>query len=294
MANTHTSTNTKANIKINTFAQIKEIITTILLYAQLVFMLVLVLVPVIFIVSSAFSNVTHMRQAGLLPNNPSLTPFIRLFNETNFTLWYKNTMFIAIMSTIFTVILTSAMGFIFGRLRFKGKRITLISMMVMQMFPGFMGMIALYVLFLELGMLDNHWALIFLYAAGSIPGTTWLIKGYLSGIPMELDESAMLDGANKLQIFIKIVFPLMRPIVAFVAYGAFMGPWMDFMLPRMLLRTNENLTIGVGLFDLISGDVQQFTMFAAGSLLVAVPMVIGFYIFQRHIIEGITAGANKG
>jgi len=286
MANTYTTLNTKAKIK--------EILITILLYTQLAIMLTLVLIPVIFILSSAFSNVPHLRQAGLLPNNPSLGAFVRLFEETNFTRWYRNTVFIAIMSTILTVIFTSTMGFVFGRLRFRGKKMTLITMMIMQMFPGFMGMIALYVLFLEINMLDNHWALILLYSAGSIPGTTWLIKGYLREIPMELDESAMLDGANKFQIFSKIVLPLMRPIIAFVAYGAFMGPWMDFMLPRLLLRSNENLTVGVGLFDLISGDAQQFTMFASGATLVAVPMVIAFYIFQKHIIEGITAGASKG
>jgi len=280
--------------QINTMAKVKEFFVTLIIYAQLAFMLALVLIPVIFILSSAFSNVTHLRQAGLFPDNPSLGAFRRLFTETSFLLWYRNTLFIAVMTTTLTVIFTSTMGYVFGRLRFKGKKVTLISMMVMQMFPGFMGMIALYVLFLEIGLLDNHWALILIYSAGSIPGTTWLIKGYLSGIPMELDESAMLDGANKFQIFTQIVFPLMRPIVAFVAYGAFMGPWMDFMLPRLLLRSTSNQTLGVGLYDLISGNAQDFTMFAAGATLVAVPMVIAFYVFQKHIIEGITAGANKG
>jgi len=279
---------------LNTKAKTKEFLMKLFLYSQLAFMLAVVLIPIIFIVSSAFSNVANLRQAGLFPDNPSLAQFRRLFNETNFVNWYRNTLFIAVMTTILTVIFTSSVGYVFGRLKFKGKKISLMTIMILQMFPSFMSMIALYVLFLEFGMLDNHWALILLYSAGSIPGNTWLIKGYLNAIPRELDESAMLDGANKLQIFTKIVFPLMRPIVAFIAFGAFMGPWMDFMLPRLLLRTNSNLTIGVGLYDLIAGDAQQFTMFAAGSVLVAIPMVIGFYIFQKHIIQGITAGASKG
>ena len=282
------------NSSMNTRAKIKEVFAHILIYAQLLLMLAIVLIPVIFIISSAFSNVPHLRQAGLLPDNPSLGAFQRLFADTNFTLWYRNTLFIAIMSTIFTVIFTSTMGYVFGRLRFKGKKATLVTMMVMQMFPGFMGMMVMHTFFIEIGLFDSHWALIALYSVGSIPGTTWLIKGYLQGISMELDESAMLDGANRFQIFTKIVFPLMKPIVAFVAYGAFMGPWMDFMLPRILLRSNHNMTIGVGLYDLISGNITDFTMFAAGALLVAIPMVIGFYVFQRYIIEGITAGANKG
>ena len=286
MVNTQKSLNTKAKIK--------EVLVTILLYGQVALMLAVVLIPVIFILSSAFNSGPGLRQAGLFPENPTLRPFFRLFDETNFANWYRNTLFIAITTTIFGVIFSSFTGFVFGRLRFKGKRVTLISMMVIQMFPSFMGMIAIYVLFLEIGLLDNLWALVLLYAAGGIPGNTWLIKGYLNGIPKELDESAMLDGANKFQIFTKIVFPLMRPIVAFIAYGAFMFPWMDFMLPRIVLRSNENLTIGVGLFDMVTGLETEFTMFAAGAVLVAVPMVIGFYIFQKHIIEGITAGANKG
>jgi arabinogalactan oligomer/maltooligosaccharide transport system permease protein len=284
----------KAHTSLTVKAKIKEVFKTIVLYGQLAFMLAMVLIPIIFIVSSAFSNVSNLRQAGLLPDNPSLTPFIRLFEETNFVNWYRNTLFIAVMTTVLTVIFTSTVGYVFGRIKFKGQKFGLITIMVLQMFPSFMGMIALYVLFLEFGLLDNHWALILLYSAGAIPGNTWLIKGYLNSVPKELDESAMLDGANKLQIFTKIVFPLMRPIVAFIAFGAFMGPWMDFMLPRLLLRTNSNLTIGVGLFDLISGDAEQFTMFAAGAVLVAIPMVIGFYLFQKHIIQGITAGASKG
>lgn len=279
---------------LNTKAKIKDVLATILLYVQLALMLALVLIPVIFILSTAFSSVTHLRQAGLLPDNPSLNAFRRLFDESNFTLWYRNTIFVAVMTTTFAVIFTSTMGFVFGRLRFKGKKPLLITMLILPMFPTFLTLIALHVLFTQVGLLDNLWSLILIYSAGSIPGSTWLIKGYLNGVPMELDESAMLDGANQFQIFTRIVFPLMRPIVAFIGYGAFMGPWMDFMLPRMLIRTNANTTLGVGLYELISGNIQDFTMFAAGATLVAVPMVIAFFIFQKHIIEGITAGASKG
>ena len=287
-------TTTKMDTTLNTKAKIKEFLIRLFLYLQLAFMITLVLLPIIFIVSSAFNEVQHISRAGLLPERLSLNGFRRLFTEHNFLLWYRNTLFIAAMSTIFTVIFTSTMGYVFGRFKFKGKKLSLITVMVMQMFPSFMGMVALYVMFLEFGLLDNHWALILLYSAGSIPGNTWLIKGYLNSIPKELDESAMLDGASKFQIFTKIVLPLMKPIVSFIAFGAFMGPWMDFIFPRLVLRTNANLTLAVGLNDMISGNAQDFTTFAAGAVLVAVPLVIFFYVNQKHIIEGITAGANKG
>jgi len=285
---------TKMDTNLNTRARIKEVFIRILLYLQLAFMVTLVLLPIIFIVSSAFNELQHISRAGLLPERLSLAAFERLFNDHPFLRWYGNTLFIAIMTTIFTVIFTSTMGYVFGRFRFKGKKFSLISVMVLQMFPSFMGMIALYVMFLEFGLLDNPWALILLYSAGAIPGNTWLIKGYLNSVPRELDESAMLDGASKFQIFTKIVLPLMKPIVSFIAFGAFMGPWMDFIFPRLVLRTNENLTLAVGLYDMISGNAQDFTTFAAGAVLVAVPLIIFFYVNQKHIIEGITAGANKG
>ena len=187
------------------------------------------------------------------------------------------------------------MGYIFARFRFKGKKPALISVLVLQMFPSFMGMTALYILFLTFNMLDNHWALILCYAAGQIPMNTWLIKGYLGSIPKELDESAMIDCATKAQIFFKIIFPLAQPIISFVAVTKFMAPWMDFIFPRMIISTNSKLTLAVGLYDMINGQNQNnFTMFAAGCVLVAVPITILYVSMQRFLIEGITAGANKG
>ena len=195
----------------------------------------------------------------------------------------------------FSVFLSTTMGYIFARFRFKGKKTALISILVLQMFPTFMGMTALYILFLTFNLLDNHWALILCYAAGQIPYNTWLIKGYMNSIPKELDESAMLDGATKGQIFFKIMLPLIQPIVSFVAVTTFMTPWMDFIFPRLIISSNEKLTLAVGLYDMISGKSQNnFTMFASGCVLVAVPITLVYICMQKFLIEGMTAGANKG
>ena len=274
----------KASSKINTMSKIKEISYTILIYLELIFMCIIVLFPIVWIVGSSFNQGSSLATATPFPENPTIEHYFRLFKETNFAQWYLNTLKIAVINMILSVALSTSMGYIFARFRFKGKKPALISVLVLQMFPSFMGMTALYILFLTFNMLDNHWALILCYAAGQIPMNTWLIKGYLGSIPKELDESAMIDGATKAQ-----------PIISFVAVTQFMAPWMDFIFPRMIISTNSKLTLAVGLYDMINGQNQNnFTMFAAGCVLVAVPITILYVSMQRFLIEGITAGANKG
>lgn len=221
----------KASSKINTMSKIKEISYTILIYLELIFMCIIVLFPIVWIVGSSFNQGSSLATATPFPENPTIEHYFRLFKETNFAQWYLNTLKIAVINMILSVALSTSMGYIFARFRFKGKKPALISVLVLQMFPSFMGMTALYILFLTFNMLDNHWALILCYAAGQIPMNTWLIKGYLGSIPKELDESAMIDGATKAQIFFKIIFPLAQPIISFVAVTQFMATLDGLHLP---------------------------------------------------------------
>ena len=285
----------KKQTHLNTMSKIKEILFTTFIYAELIIMCIIVLFPVVWIVGSSFNQGSSLASATPIPTDPTIQHYITLFEETNFLQWYINTLKIALINMVFSVLLSTSMGYIFARYRFKGKKPALISILILQAFPSFMGMTALYILFLTFGLLDNHWALILVYAAGQIPFNTWLIKGYLQAIPRDLDESAMIDGATKSQIFTKIIFPLAKPMIGFVAVTQFMAPWMDFIFPRMIISSNEKLTLAVGLYDMINGQSQNnFTMFAAGCVLVAVPMTIIYIASQKFLIEGITAGASKG
>ena len=285
----------KSSTRQNTISKIKEIFKTVLIYGQLIFMSTVVLVPIIWIVGSSFNPGSSLASSSMFPANPTLAHYRELLTNTNYLIWYRNTFKIAVIHMTISVFLSTSMGYVFGRFAFKGKKAALLSVLVLQMFPSFMAMTALYVLFLTFNLLDNHWALILAYAAGQIPMNTWLIKGYLSSIPKELDESAMLDGATKLQIFTKIIFPLIKPIVSFVAVTTFMTPWMDFIFPRLIISSNSNLTLAVGLFDMINGNSSNnYTMFAAGAVMVAVPITIAYVGLQKYLIEGITAGASKG
>ena len=164
----------------------------------------------------------------------------------------------------------------------------------MQMFPSFMGMMAMYNILWQLNLLNTHFGLILTYAAGQIPYNTWLVKGYLSNIPRSLDEAARLDGASNLRIFWQIILPLIKPILIFVALSQFIAPWMDFIFPRMILSSPEKKTLAIGLYDMINANTNNnFTTFAAGAVLVAVPITFLYVCLQRYLIHGVTAGANK-
>jgi arabinogalactan oligomer/maltooligosaccharide transport system permease protein len=157
-----------------------------------------------------------------------------------------------------------------------------------------MGLTALYMVALNFGMLNNLNMLVIIYVAGGIPGNIWLVRGYMLNIPKSMDEAASIDGLSKMQLFFKIILPLSMPIMFFIAITSFMGPWMDYMLPRYLININERRTLAIGLFDLISGQNTDYAAFCAGAVLVAIPITILYMVFQRFLLEGLMAGANKG
>jgi len=272
-----------------------SLIKVIFMYTLLIIMSIMVIYPVIWIVAASFNPGTGLSSSTLIPESPTLDHYIRLFNKTKFFSWYKNTLMIATLNMIVSVFLTTTTAYIFARFKFVGKKIGLLFILILQMFPSFLGMIAIYMLFLNFGLLNKPLALVLVYATGQIPYNTWLVKGYLSGISSQLDEAAEIDGANKIQIFFKIILPLSTPIITFVAVTQFMAPWFDFILPRMLISSDAKKTLAVGLYEMISGNANKnFTMFAAGSVVVALPITLLYVYLQRYLVEGITAGANKG
>ncbi|HPD13081.1 MAG TPA: sugar ABC transporter permease [Bacilli bacterium] len=305
----------RKNVQSTTIKKIyssKSLIAKYLIFAELVGLGIIVLLPIIYIVGASFA-----KQSGLpttfWPRNLTLENYRILFDEseTMFVHWYKNTFFLALLNMVFGVLFITGAAYIFARFKFKGKKIGLITILVLQVFPSFMGMVALFTLYQTFNLVGRPLALTFIYVGGSVPFNLWLIKGYLQQIPRDLDESAMLDGANKAQIFFKIILPLSVPILSFVAVSQFMAPWMDYILPSFLLNIvprNANIpagmnlaeytkmqwTLAVGLFEFISGTNSEYTTFAAGAIIVALPITVLYMLFQRFLIQGITAGATKG
>lgn len=272
----------------------RDIFATFGVYALLIFMALLVLTPIVWIIGASFNPMSSLLSATAFPENPTVLHHVKLIKETKFVYWYANTLKIALINMAISVVLTSMTSYVFSRFRFKGKRAGLLSILILQMFPSFMGMMATYNILWQLNLLDTHFGLILTYAAGQVPYNTWLVKGYLANIPRSLDEAAKLDGASNLRIFTQIVLPLMKPILIFVALSQFITPWMDFIFPRMILSSPEKKTLAIGLYDMINANTNNnFTTFAAGAILVAVPITILYVCLQKYLIQGVTAGANK-
>lgn len=297
----NTSTNTATQLSPATEVATKSpghsffnFLSTVLIYAMLVIMALIVLVPIVWIVGASFNPQSSLLSATAFPENPTISHYIELLQKTKFLNWYANTLKIAAINMALSVILTSMTAYVFSRFKFKGKKTGLLSILILQMFPSFMGMMATYNILWQLNLLNTHFGLILTYAAGQIPYNTWLVKGYLANIPRSLDEAARLDGASNFRIFGQIILPLIKPILIFVALSQFIAPWMDFIFPRMILSSPEKKTLAIGLYDMINANTNNnFTTFAAGAVLVAVPITILYVCLQKYLIQGVTAGANK-
>ncbi|NMD37899.1 MAG: sugar ABC transporter permease [Christensenellaceae bacterium] len=269
---------------------------TVVLYIVLFIVVLLVLYPILFTLSSAFSDKTSLSQSSPIPFSDPLSTkqFENLFAKTEYLKWYGNTFKIAVMNTIISTVCTTVAAYIFSRFKFRVKKGLLMGMLVLQIFPSFAGMIAVYVLLWRINLLDTHFGLVLIYAAGQLPYNIWLIKGYLDTIPRSLDEAARVDGASYLRTFISVVLPIAKPMVLFLAITSFTGPWMDYIMPRILISTTSKKTLAVGLFEMIKDRANNnFTMFAAGAILVAIPFMIVFAFNQQYLSQVLSAGAVK-
>ncbi len=267
---------------------------------------IIVLVPILWMITASLSKGKLLSSVPLIPKfkNFSLEHYKWLFtyksdNEavlSDFTMSFFRTFMVACVTTVTVVFLTSITGYLFSRFKFKGKKTMLLGMMLLQMFPSFMGIIALFLLFRSFGWINKPVYLSFIYMAQAIPTNTFLLRGYLKGIPISIDEAATIDGASPTRIFFSIHIPLMKPMLGFLAVSAFMTPWMDYMLPFNLLdRQHET----IALFLLRITDPLQPTYynplhFMAGALLIAVPIMIVQISMQKYIIYGMASGAEKG
>ncbi len=273
----------------------KNKITGFLVHLELILVALFVILPIIWIILSSFNTGSGLASASFIPREMTLDNYKKLFSETDYVRWFINSLLIAALNSLISVSLIMLTAWVMSRFRFSGRKSGLMSILILSMFPTFLSMTAIYTLFWNFGLLDKPLALVIIYAAGAIPYNVWLVKGYLDQIPREIDEAAYIDGSTYLKTFTRIVLPLSRPIMTFCAVSQFMMPWMDYILPNMLLSGSENRTLAVGLFTMISGkENSNFTMFAAGAVLIAVPITVLFMFFQKYLVQGIAAGANKG
>jgi len=290
--------------------------------------IIFALFPVVFVASSAINPTGQLSTQGLIPSavdHPSdlIVNFRAILYEdldvSPYWNWLFNSFFVASVSTIFVVLITALSAYSFSRFRFSGRRTLLVGILLIQVFPNLLAMVAIFLMlqqisqlpdlipvavpflagidweWLRLFGLDSLGGLILVYMGGAMGINTWLMKGFFDSIPRDIDESAKVDGATDWQIFWRLIFPLVRPILAVVGVLAFVGTFNEFVLARVLLRDKENWTLMIGLFNFVNGDLNQdWGKFAAGSLVAAVPVVVVYLALQDQIVGGLTAGSVKG
>ncbi|RAX23649.1 sugar ABC transporter permease [Actinomyces sp. Z5] len=270
-------------------------INTIVLVVFLTLVAVVVLWPVIHMVAAAFTPGQSISNMPIVPFTEGLTTehFAYIFTSTQYPRWFLNTLIIALLTTAGTLVFASMGAYVFSRFTFTFKRPFLMSLLVLNVFPSFVGMVAIYVVLLRIGALDTLWGLVLVYLAGNLPYTTWMVKSYMDNIPKSLDEAARLDGASNFRVYWNIILPVARPILVFLAITSFTQPWMDFIFPKMVLRSSQNQTIALGLMSFVSDKNNFFTNFAAGALLVAIPFVIFFVFTQKMLVSSLAGAAVK-
>ncbi|MER5623649.1 sugar ABC transporter permease [Streptosporangium sp. NPDC002544] len=262
------------------------------------------LFPILFVVSAAINPLGTLASSELLPTGASLDNFVNLFSSDvyPFGRWFINSIVIALSASFASLLLSMFAAYAFSRMRFQGRRTGLLALLLIQMFPQFLAIVTIFMIFTKVTELypafgfDTAWGLILLYLGGALGVNTWLMKGFLDTIPKELDESATVDGATHAQIFWRIILPLVTPIIAVTAMLAFIGTMSEFIIANIFLRDPESKTLAVGMFGMIAGDGRNanFGMFAVATLITAVPTVGVFLWLQKYIVSGLTAGAVKG
>ncbi|QOR67520.1 sugar ABC transporter permease [Cytobacillus suaedae] len=278
-------------------AKLRSKLEVTLIYLFILVMFVIIAYPLLWTIAMSLNPGTSLYSASIIPESITLEHYKWLFFDPNsdYLIWYKNSIFVAIINSVVSVFITALIAYAFSRYRFVGRKYGLYAFLILQMFPSLMAMVALYILLNMLGLLNSLWGLILIYVGGQIPFNAWLVKGYFDTIPKELDEAARMDGAGHFGVFFKIMLPLAKPILAVVALFNFMAPFTDYLLPSIVIRDPEKFTLALGLFNFINDKFSNnFTVFAAGSILIALPIALVFLFLQKYLISGLTAGGTKG
>lgn len=256
--------------------------------------IVIIIFPALWIVMASFSKGDSFFTSTLFPKTFSLNNYKKLLTETDFVIWVVNSLKMCMLVAVIQLLLTSTSAYAFSRIRFPGRTSGLMTLLVLQVFPNSMALAGYYVIIYKFGLVNNILVLVFVLAAGSAYNI-WLLKSYIDGIPKELDESAFVDGAGHLTVFLRIIMPLAMPQVAVIFIFSFIATYSEFVISSVFLQTPNSYTIAIGLQSFIADQFNaHWTMFAAAAVLASVPVMVVFMLLQKFIQGGLTAGGVKG
>ena len=279
---------TKASRRISNFA----------VYSILFLISLIWLFPLFGLFLESFRVESPAQKSYLWPKQFGLDNYIRLFQETDFLIWFRNTGIMGVATAALQTVFILSMSYVLSRLRFKGRKMLMNLMLILGMFPGFLTMLLIYKVFSDLGLTMQMApvGLILVYCASSGMGY-YVSKGFFDTIPKSLDEAARVDGATRWQVFYKVIMPLSKPIIIYTVLMGFMAPWGDFMLASYIIHENSaGMNVAVGVYEWLSKAMvnTNYTMFCAAGVVVAVPVTAVFLMLQKYYVEGVTGGAVKG
>lgn len=268
----------------------------VLVYAVLVIISLIWVFPFVYLIFQSFAKIANPK--SIFPAEWTLDNYVNLFTDsaTPFFSWWLNTFIIALATATLQTILVLMTAYALSRLRFNGRKALMKLILILGMFPGFLGMLVIYYMLELLGLNTSIFSLIIVYSASSAM-SYYVAKGFFDTVPKALDEAVMIDGGTKNTVFWQIILPLSKPIIIYTILVSFTGPWGDFMFGKYIVQTAnlqpEGYTVAVGLQNLI-GKSTYYGTFCAGAVLVSIPITALFFWLQRYYVEGIAGGAVKG
>jgi ABC-type glycerol-3-phosphate transport system permease component len=269
------------------------------IWLMLIIVCIFILLPVYWMFTCSIKDVSEIYNypPTIFPKVFSFRGYYAVFdlsNETfSFLKWFWNSFLVSIANTILALIAACLGGYALSRFRFKGKKAISYSILITQVIPGTLLMLPLYIIIVDMKLINTHWALILTYTTMSLPFCTWMMKGFFDTIPKSLDESARIDGCNRFKAFLIVVLPLALPGLISTIIFSFIQSWNEFPLANVFMRKYEMWTLPVGLTSFKGQHDTKWDALLAGGMITTVPVVILFWSMQKYLVSGMTAGAVK-
>jgi arabinogalactan oligomer / maltooligosaccharide transport system permease protein len=274
----------------------KRIIRLTATYAVLILFTAIALYPVLQVVTISLRPADRLLSTSLeiIPENATLNNYISLFRDRPFLLWMRNSIMVSLVVTITGVVFAAMTGYAFSRFSFIGKKIGMLSLLTTQMFPATMLLLPLYIMLINLGLINTYLGVITIYTATALPFTIWTMKGYYDTIPYTLEEAARIDGCNQWQAFYMIILPLAAPALVITALFSFMTAWAEYLVAAQILQDSNLWTLPLGLKSFESNMSTEWGLYGASSIIVTIPVVILFLALSKYLVSGLTLGSVKG